>query len=788
MAYDPDLPDELQDGPVRLSAPPADPQELLSALQNSLVGLRQEAIDARKASGIEDEWLKCEEAYLGIDDANRHEYSKAKWAKPTSMAGPLTKEGQPPTNTRSTAFVRLTSRYVDMGAAKISEITLPIDDKAFKLEPTPVPDLIAAADDKTPLTTHPVTGEQGQVMRPVMEGEQTEVEPVNGQVPATKGDLARAKMEQAKGAAEKAERRIYDWMLEAKYPAEMRKVTHDAARLGAGVLKAPYPKVVTSFARENRKLKRKNKLVPGLKAVSPWNLYPDGACGENVHDGDGIWECDRITAARLRKLKEEVLPNGQPIYMHSQIDRVLAEGPDKSALQAGNPTEATTLVKKQPYRIWYYTGIVKRSEMSLLQAVGLDELPDEVVDVHAIITMVNDCIIRATVNPLESGRFGYHVMCWSRRDGHWAGVGVAEQIAMPQRMVNAATRALLNNAGMSGGIQVVIDRTHIEPASGSSSADWALVPNKIWWKKGDSSIDDVRKIFMAVEFPNIQPQLTNVIDYGFRLAEEASNIPLITQGKQTDNSPQTFGAAELENSNAHTLLRSIAYTLDDSITEPVVTELYEWLLLDDTVPEEEKGDFLINAKGSIAMVEKAIQELVLAQLIPLSKDPAYGLNPKLTVEKYLKAKRINPADVQFTEAELAEMAKRPPPEDPAITAAKIRAASAEKVAQSHDEVIKRKSELDVDRDTSYENALTQRAVVVQRGKEKELALKRELEVFKENNRLKTELDKLKAMLAATTMKLRTQVDLADSEPDGEQVATPAVEPQGRAPDGQAFSK
>ncbi|WP_196299654.1 hypothetical protein, partial [Streptococcus pneumoniae] len=80
--------------------------------------------------------------------------------------------------------------------------------------------------------------------------------------------------------------------------------------------------------------------------------------------------------------------------------------------------------------------------MELTQAVGVDELPDELDEISAVVTMINDTVIRATPNPLESGKFGYHAMPWSRRAGSWAGVGVAEQIAMPQRMINAATREL----------------------------------------------------------------------------------------------------------------------------------------------------------------------------------------------------------------------------------------------------------------------------------------------------------------------------------------------------------
>jgi len=775
MAYhDQDMPDELQDGRVRASSEAIERDDsLLEALGITVGRMRDEAVAARKSSGIEEVWMACEEAYLGIDDANRHEFASAKWAKPTSMEGSVTTAGRPNSN-KSTAFVRLTSRYVDMGAAKISEITLPIDDKAFTLDPTPVPEMVEAKDDQSPL----LDPQGQQVFRAPKEGEQPGA---NGMVPATKADQAGLQLATAKDCATKAETRIYDWMLEANYPAEMRKVIHEAARLGAGVLKSPFPQVKTSYARKNGKLKHSRTMSPGMKQTSVWNIYPDPACGESIHNGDFLFECDKLSAQKLKKLKLEKLKDGTPIYIHSQIDKVLEEGPGKCKLDGGNPHNNTKNQKQ--FQIWYFTGVIKRAEMVLMGAVGIDDLPDDVVDVSAIVTLVNDSVIRATINPLESGSFPYRVLNWSRREGSWAGVGVSEQVAMPQRMVNASTRALLNNAGKSAGAQTVMDQNAVVPADGK----WEMTPDKLWWLAPNAVTDDVRKIFMSIALPNMGPQLMAIIQYAFKLAEEASNIPLVAQGRDSENTPATFGAAELQNNNAHTLLRSLAYQIDDDITEPVVRDLYEWLLLDEDVPEDEKGDFKINAKGSIAMVEKAVQEMVLSQLLPASKDPAFGMNPKKVAEQYLMAKRLDPRKLQYTEEEQAEMAKQPQPEAPVITAAKIRSASAEKIAVGRDQVTVEKTKADTDRDTAYVQAQTEGNRIDHELRMAELQMRERLAMLDYANKREMSLEDVKAQLAQTTMKLQAQIKLA-ADGSAPQVATPAMEPPGRAPDGQAFQR
>lgn len=646
-----DLPDELQ-APRKPSMSAEERAEKLLAL-GSLVGQkRDEAVKARKDSGIEEVWMACEDAYLGIDDTNRHEFAKAKWAKSTTMQGPLT-ANTAPINNKSTAYVRLTTRYVDMGAAKISDIVLPIDDKAFTLDEPQTPDPVTPQGQPT-ATPQPTPAPQ-----PSQPGQPTPV--------------AQAVSEFV-SPAKKAEQRIYDWMVQSRYPMQMRKVIHDSARIGVGVLKGPYPDLRTSksFSVQNGagELAIESYICPAWKWIDPWNLFPHGSCGEDIHDGDYIFERDFLTANSLRKLKDLTDQLGKPIYLPDQIDKVLQEGPDKINLEQGrNPNDPE---KKSRFTIWHFTGTLNRDDMVTLEAPGAEDLPDEVVDCYCILTLVNDTIIRATFNPLEkSGNFPYRAFPWSRRAGHWAGVGVAEQVSLPQRMVNAGTRAWMNNAGNTAGMQLVMDRRAVIGADGNHD----ITPNKVWEMTGEGVTDDVRKVFMAVEFPDRGKTLQDIIQYAFKMAEEMSNIPLVSQGQTGPDDPQTFGQAELQNSNANTLLRDKAYTLDDFVTEPTVNDAYEWLMLDPDVPDDEKGSFTINARGSIAMVEKAIQEQTLAQLLPLAVNPVWGQDPEKLMSEFLRSKRMNPKATAYTDAQKAQMQQTPPPTPPQVQVAQINAAA-----------------------------------------------------------------------------------------------------------------
>lgn len=663
-----------------------------SALGILIAEKRDDAVTARASSGIEETWLGLEESYLGIDDNNRYEFANAKWSKPTSMTGPITLARSDTQDNRSTVFIRLTARYVDSGAARLSEIILPIDDKAFSAKPAPDPDLVknkgsikAMMDqDGTPVTRELKPGEQPPEpppvpvapapMQPSAGGAQAPVPeatpPAANTVPLTQNEYYEQQMAKTNDSAEAAERRMYGWMVKSKYPAEARKVIHDSARIGVGVLKGPFPeskKEVASINMGGGKIavEIKRKTVPLCKWIDPWNCFPDPACGENIHEGNFFLERDFLTRRAIKDLKGRG-------YSQSAIAKVLEEGPGKKETSGRNPAEVRD---KDRFEVWYFYGDVSRKDLEAANVDGLDDMPSDWDELPAIVMMINDTVVKAALNPLDSGSFPFNVFAWSRRAGHWAGIGVGEQIATPQKMCNAATRSMLNNAGKSAGSQIVIDREGIEPADGV----WTMTPDKVWYLSADSTMDDVRKAFMSIEIPNVGDQLMKIIDYAFKLAEELSNIPLMAQGHDSGNMPDTFGAAEMLNTNAQTLLRSIALIYDDGVTDPFVRNLYEWLLLDPLVPNEEKGTFDLNTQGSLAMVERALQEQTLQSMSAIAINPAFGVDPKRWFSEYMRSKRLDPRKVQYTPEEQAKLDAQPAAPPVQVQVAQVRAQTATQV-------------------------------------------------------------------------------------------------------------
>lgn len=783
-----ELPESVQQALQESRQPAEDLQHAqIVSLTNVLLEKRRTAIDGRKESGIEAVWDYCDDAYIGIDDANRHEFNNNRWYKPLSKDTGVEKGQVRDGGSRSTLYIPLTRRYVNAGVAKVIEMATSPDERPFAIEPTPVPDLIKQSKD-----LRPVLGEDGQPLQrdptpievnpgssgtpehplPVQTPPAQDLSQAPGK-PLTHADLAKEKMKQATEAAEQAGKRIHDWMVEGRFLLHDRRVIGDGGRIGTGILKGPVAdisqSVVATQGKNGLEIVLREEIKPVPKRVRPRNFYPDPACGEDIHNGGYTWERDELSRGMLQKMAK------LPGYNERAIAQILREDPrhivDDEQQQKPIGQRSST---RMPYEAWFLYGSVTRAEYELVrQTLNSAEdltVEDELTDVPIQATVVNDQIIQLIPQPLnKSGRFPYHVFNWLHRDGFWAGIGIAEQGIAPQRIVNSAGRREIDNAGFAAGMQLILNRELLEPLSSAPGKNpWEIEAVKLWALKHGHTVDDIRKLMHVVQFPSAHEQLAWLIEFGIRLFEEVTNIPLVSQGWSGKSTPDTFGATNIQNTNANQMIRDVAMNHDLCVIVPFVQQCYEWLLLDPSVPDEEKGDVKIFARGATVLVERALQKQAFAQYLPFIMQGHRDLEISLpkVFEELWRAERMNPALIRLSEEELDAKAKQPPPEPPEVSVAKMRGEiEMQKVKAQHDYNMK---ELELRREIAQ---LEFQAAVAKMTSDERKAL--------ENN---------KRSLAETTMELRTQKEISLQRGQADQVANPATEPPGRAPDGQAFER
>jgi hypothetical protein len=182
----------------------------------------------------------------------------------------------------------------------------------------------------------------------------------------------------------------------------------------------------------------------------------------------------------------------------------------------------------------------------------------------------------------------------------------------------------------------------------------------------------------------------------------------------------------------------------------------------------------------------------LIQMGAMVMNPAFGINPAKYAEEMLRAQKIDPKRLQFTDEEKEKMAQQPPPTPPQIEAAKIRAEVEMKKLEVTNQTKQIEIKTDTDRDTQWVRAETERTRAQHDAKMQELTIKRELAMLEYANEQKMSLESIKAQLAAKAADINLERELAATshmvDMDKHRNPQPPLEPAGKAPNGQAWAQ
>lgn len=708
--------------------------EKLQSFGASLGGQRDEWIRSRGSYGVDKRWIEDEDQYNGKDNI----------AKAASQMMTSVEQGYPVTTQmakphRSTVFIGMTRQKTNAAEARLADILLPTDDRNWGIQPTPDPQLMGMSkDNKAAMDQQgqPVMGEDGQ--------------------PARVRDVVKAVLEMANKKAMAMQTEIEDQLVECNYNGELRKMIHDAAVLGTGVVKGPivtnrtrkaWQPITDSTGQTVHQVEIVQEISPASFRVDPRNVWPDPGCGESVHNGKGIYEREQITAKQIRDLAK------QPGFLKAQLRKVLEEGPKQSATLRELTDEDQRDMTRLTYEMWTYWGEVDHDD---LEASGVDVgEKDELRTVSACVVMINNTVVKAFMNPLEGGDIPYDFYVWEKVAGTVWGYGIPYLMRSQQKVLNAAWRQMMDNAGVSSGPQIVIKPGAIQPAD----KQWQLSARKIWYATDD--IDDVRKAFSTFEFNSHQNELAGIIKMATELADAETGVPTIMQGEK-GAAPDTVGGMQMLMNSANVVLRRLVKQFDDMVTKPHIRRYYDYNMMYNE-DEEIKGDFTIDARGSSALVVRDIQNQSFLNLLAAGANPIYGmyLDTQKLFEKALQAQHIDPAEVfkpeeeieQIKEAQKQAAAQGPAP-DPAMAVAQVRAqAEMQKVQMQNQGDLQ---ELQVRQQIAAQEADLH---IMQ------LEMTREIEMLKLSNSQNISLEKIKAQLADTAMKERSRKELFAAERD-----------------------
>lgn len=730
-------PDQKTDDPVVAAV---DREERLQSFGATLAGVRDRWIRARAATGWDKRVAADIDRYHSKDAANK---MAANMMESVEQGYPVTSHEARPH--RSTLFVGITRQKTNAAEARLSDILLPTDDRNWGIQPTPDPEAATAMEDNDTLVD-PVTGQQVLVDD---DGNVATAE--EGGKPLTKKKVAQASQWIATKAALAMQAEIDDQLVEGDYNSEVRKMLHTAAVMGTGVLKGP---VVTKRVRKAWRervdadgtkiqvMEVEEELSPASFEVDPRMVWEDPSCGDDIKNGQGVFELQQQTTRQVRELAR------QPGYLKDQLRLVIEEGPRRSAAltETRQQIDDHNQEQEKVYQHWIYWGELEREDLEAA-GVPVDGEVDPLRSFCGCVEMINNTVIRAYMNPLEDAPIPYDFFPWEKVQGTSRGYGVPYLMHSQQSVTNAAWRQLMDNSGITAGPQVIVKQGAITPAD----SNWTLTPFKFWYLNDESQ--DASKAFYSVEFENHQEELTAIIELAEKLGDQETATPMMAQGQQ-GSAPDTVGGMQMLMNSANVVLRRLVKQFDDYVTKPHIKRYYDYNMMY-SEKEDIKGDFSIDARGSSALIIRDIQNQAFTNLLAIAGNPAYApmINMRELFTKALQAQHIDPHEIMYTEDQVAaNAAKNPPQQDPRIKAAEINAQARVDTTKAVQEGVAKQVE------SRNAQEVEDRKLRVE-----ELTLKRDIAIMQMAADKQMTIDQVKAQLATTVINDRTKKELATAE-------------------------
>lgn len=207
-----------------------------------------------------------------------------------------------------------------------------------------------------------------------------------------------------------------------------------------------------------------------------------------------------------------------------------------------------------------------------------EQIPDPLRDYFVQAWLIGRYVIKVQLAPSPRKRHPYYVTSFEKIPGNPAGNGLHEILGDIQDVCNATLRALVNNLSIASGPQVTVNDDRLSDDEDGED----LYPWKRWHVKSDPMGNNAQP---AVSFfqPNSNAQeLMAVYNNFVNLADELSAVPRYMTGAQAGSIGRTASGLSMLMSNASKILQTVAANVDRDIFEPVLTGLYDMIMLTDT--------------------------------------------------------------------------------------------------------------------------------------------------------------------------------------------------------------
>jgi len=538
---------------------------------------------------------------------------------------------------RSKAFVRKTRVKVKTVDSRVEDLLFPSgSDKNWEVDSTPVPSV-------------PEQMRQAVIER--LRQMMTEAAKQGGPAqPITKEMVDEQLVKLCRASAKKMSKVIDDQLNETGYKKICKMAIHSGHLFGTGIIKGPLVerRIRSTFVHENGKWAEKSEsyVVPFIDYVPIWRFYPDMGADElskcrYVYERHQMTRSDLTELADRKSFARDLILN----YLKSCPEgQTTVKYIDNELKLIGERIE-TQGVTDGKYEILERWGWLTGEE---LKSIGTEVEDDRVHEsfFSNVWLLPNGEVIKAVLQPINGVTWPYHIYYLDKDETSIFGDGLATILRDDQTMLNASTRMMLDNAGITSGPMAEVNLGLLSNMDDPTD----LHPWKVFLR--NSSQPGVVAV-RPIEMPSNLQNLAGLADRFEMNLDEVSAVPRYMTGENVSNGAGgTASGMSMLMGAANIMIKDLIGSWDDGVTTPFIQALYRWNMQfhpDNSI----KGDFDVKARGTSSLVAREVRAQQLdafSQMVANPMDAPFIKRDKLLRQR---AEAHELSDIIKTEEEVA---------------------------------------------------------------------------------------------------------------------------------------
>ncbi|PHS02782.1 MAG: hypothetical protein COA78_20275 [Blastopirellula sp.] len=544
---------------------------------------------------------------------------------------------------KSRVFVKVTKTKVLAAYGQIIEVLFGNNKIPISINPTVLPEGVV---ESVHFDVNPQAGmaegtkptlQPGETMQTLSErlGPLADVlEPVKDKLVEGPGTLpTQVTFSPAEVSAKKMQKKIHDQLDESNASRELRYTAFECPLFGTGVIKGPFAteKEYPSWG-DKGEYQPVKKTVPVMSNVSIWNYYPDPDANSST-DNQFVIERHKISRTRLRAL------NNRPFFRKEAIDRAIEAGENyqekwwESQMDDDGSDQGVT-ERFEALEFWGYIDIEELEGHDI-------EIPEELENESEVCVNIWTCngqLLRLVMNPFKPLLIPYYAVPYETNPYSQFGVGIAENMADTQILMNGFMRMAIDNAALSGNLIIEIDETNLVPGQ-----DMKVFPGKTFRRQGGAP----GQAIFGTKFPNVANENMQLFDKARVLADESTGFPSFAHGQTgVQGVGRTASGISMLMSAANGSIRTVVKNFDDYLLGPLGKGYFHFNMQFDFDPDI-KGDLEVKAEGTESMMANEVRSQRLMQFLGVVQNPVLAPFAKMDyiIREIAKSMDLDPDKV-----------------------------------------------------------------------------------------------------------------------------------------------